>query len=165
MRRVLVIGCPGSGKSTFARRLRDKTGLPLFYLDMLWHKPDKTNISPEEFDKRLAEMTAGDAWIIDGNYLRTLPPRLERCDTVFFLDFTAQVCLAGARARIGEKREDMPWTETELDDDFMRWILDFPEDQLPRIRELLDRYGESRQIVLFNTREEADAYLQKYRAD
>lgn len=53
MRRVLVIGCPGAGKSTFARRLRDATGLPLYYLDMLWHKPDRTTITREEFDIRL----------------------------------------------------------------------------------------------------------------
>lgn len=46
MKRVLVIGCPGAGKSTFARWLRDATGLPLYYLDRIWHRPDKTNIPP-----------------------------------------------------------------------------------------------------------------------
>lgn len=50
MEKVIVIGCPGAGKSTFARQLREKTGLPLYYLDMLWHKPDRTNVSEEEFD-------------------------------------------------------------------------------------------------------------------
>ena len=48
MKKVIVIGSPGAGKSTFSRKLRDKTGLPLFYLDMIWHKPDKTNITREE---------------------------------------------------------------------------------------------------------------------
>ena len=54
MRRVIVIGSPGAGKSTFFRELRDRTGLPLHYLDMIWHLPDRTNISKEEFDKKLA---------------------------------------------------------------------------------------------------------------
>lgn len=56
MNRIMVIGCPGSGKSTFARGLRDITGLPLYYLYMIWHKSDKTNISREEFDLRLSKI-------------------------------------------------------------------------------------------------------------
>lgn len=56
MKKVMVIGSPWAGKSTFARKLRDATGLPLFYLDMIWHKPDQTNVSVEEFDQRLGEI-------------------------------------------------------------------------------------------------------------
>ena len=87
MKRVLVIGSPGAGKSTFARNLRDKTGLPLYHLDNIWHKPDRTTISREEFDERLAAILAKDSWIIDGNYSRTLELRLQYCDTVFLLDY------------------------------------------------------------------------------
>lgn len=68
MLKAIVIGSPGAGKSTFARKLRDATNLPLHYLDMLWHKPDQTNISTEEFEIRLAEILKRDKWIIDGNY-------------------------------------------------------------------------------------------------
>ena len=98
MKRALVIGCPGAGKSTFARALRDCTGLPLYYLDQIWHRPDGSSITPQAFDERLAEILARECWIIDGNYLRTLEPRLERCDTVFLLDYPTEVCLAGAAA-------------------------------------------------------------------
>lgn len=56
MKRVIVIGSPGAGKSIFSRKLRDKTGLPLHYLDMIWHLPDRTNISKEEFDEKLADI-------------------------------------------------------------------------------------------------------------
>ena len=82
MKKILVIGSPGSGKSTFSRRLREITGLPLFYLDLLWHKPDKTTYSREEFDRKLGELLEREAWILDGNYARTLPLRLAACDTV-----------------------------------------------------------------------------------
>ena len=67
MLKVLVIGSPGAGKSTFARKLSAVTGLPLYYLDLLWHKPDKTNLAAEEFDLRLNEMMKKTQWIIDGN--------------------------------------------------------------------------------------------------
>ena len=109
MERAMVIGCPGAGKSTFAKRLHEVTGLPLYYLDMLWHKPDRTNIPREEFDARLEEIVRKDKWIIDGNYQRTLELRLKECDTVFLLDYPLEVCLAGAQSRIGKRREDLPW--------------------------------------------------------
>lgn len=133
MRKVIVIGCPGAGKSTFARKLRDDTNLPLYYLDMLWHKEDKTNISREEFDTKLNDILEKDKWIIDGNYLRTLEMRLKECDTVFLLDYPLEVCLDGAKSRIGKKREDMPRVETELDEEFKQFIEDFSKEQLPQV--------------------------------
>ena len=60
MLKVIVIGNPGAGKSMFSRKLRDVTGLPLYYLDMLWHKEDKTNISREEFDTKLNDIIKKD---------------------------------------------------------------------------------------------------------
>lgn len=160
MEKALVIGCPGAGKSTFARALRDKTGLPLRYLDMLWHKPDKTTFTWEEFDVGLAQWLAEPQWIIDGNYLRTLEMRLKACDTVFFLDYPLEVCLAGAQSRVGKLREDMPWVETKFDPEFHQWILDFARDQRPRILELLEQYREGREICAFTTRKAANDFLE-----
>ena len=157
--KIIVIGSPGAGKSTFARRLRKATGLPLYYLDLLWHKPDQTNITREEFDARLDEIVKRDKWIIDGNYLRTLEIRLRECDTVFLMDYPLEVCLLGAESRIGKKREDLPWIETEFDEEFKRWIIDFSKDQLPVIYELLMKIQKNKEIVVFKSRKEADDYL------
>lgn len=159
MQKVLVIGCSGAGKSTFARRLRDITGLPLYYLDRLWHKADRTHITREEFDRVLAEWLARPAWILDGDYSRTLPQRLEACDTVFFLDFPLEVCLAGVENRRGAQRPDMPWVEEELDAEFLQYILDFGQAQLPAIRAMLEPYRGRRQILTFRSRAGADAWL------
>lgn len=159
MQKINIIGSPGAGKSTFARSLRETTGLPLYYLDMLWHKPDKTNVTPEEFDALLSEILQKDRWIIDGNYQRTLERRLRECDTVFLLDFPLEVCLSGAESRIGKKREDMPWIEEEFDVEFKQWIVDFSKDQLPRIYKLLEKYQKDKRVIIFKSREEADAYL------
>lgn len=165
MLKIIIIGSPGSGKSTFARKLSSAAGIPLYYLDMLWHKPDGTNISRETFDAKLNEIIQKDTWIIDGNYQRTLETRLKECDTVFLLDFPLEVCLSGAKSRIGKKREDLPWIETEFDEEFRQWIIDFPQKQLPEIYDLLKKYQEEKDIVIFRTRKEPDDYLKSISGD
>lgn len=159
MKKVIVVGCPGSGKSTFARKLQEKTGLPLYYLDMIWHKPDKTTLTKEEFDEKLHELIARDEWIIDGNYSRTLEPRLQACDTAFVFDLPLEVCLAGAQARVGTKRIDMPWEETELSQEFLNYILSFSQQILPRLLQLARQYSAQKQVVFFRSRQECDDFL------
>lgn len=159
MKKVIIIGCPGSGKTTFAEKLRDKTGLPLYYLDAIWHKPDKTHISREDFDDRIREIFAEDEWIIDGNYSRTIEMRLKECDTVFLFDLPAEVCLQGATERLGKVRFDMPWIDTEIDPELKSQIEDFPVDTLPKIYNLLEKHGQNKKIVVFKTREMADEFI------
>ena len=162
MKKVIVIGCPGAGKSTFSRALRDLTGLPLYYLDRIWHKPDRTNVTRAEFDSALDAVLEQDRWIIDGNYQRTMERRVKACDTVFLLDFPVELCLESAGARIGTVREDLPWVETEFDPEFRQWIKDFPKDQLPLIYELLKRYENEKRIVIFRSREEMSRWIESF---
>ncbi len=159
MKKIIVIGCPGSGKTTFSVKLKKKTGLPLYHLDAIWHKPDKTHIPREDFDRRILEIFATDAWIIDGNYNRTIEMRLKECDTVFLFDLPTRVCLQGARERLGEKRYDLPWMEKELDPEFEGFIRDFASGSLPKIYSLLETYKDEKQVIIFKSHKEADAFL------
>lgn len=158
MKKVLVIGCPGGGKSTFARALAAKTGLPLHYLDMLYHRADRTTVPRAEFDAKLEEILQGDAWIIDGNYQRTLPRRLAACDTVCWLDYPTEVCLAGIEARFQKPRPDMPWVEMEHDPEFMAHIQAFQAQQKPKIAQLLAEVPE-KTVYIFHSRAEGDEFL------
>lgn len=158
MQKVIVIGCPGSGKTTFAERLNIITGLPLYYLDAIWHKPDKTHISRENFDKSISAILNTAEWIIDGNYSRTLEIRLEQCDTVFLFDLPTEVCIQGATDRLGKGRYDLPWIDKELTPSFKQSIQDFPRNSLPRIYELIEKYSKNRQIIVFKSREDVDVF-------
>lgn len=159
MKKAIVIGCPGSGKTTFAEKLSESTGLPIFYLDAIWHKPDKTHISREDFDERITEIFKTSEWIIDGNYNRTIEIRIQQCDTVFLFDLPAEVCLQGAKERLGKGRYDLPWIEKELDSEFEGFIKDFSKTSLPKIYELINKYKSKKQIIIFKSRFEADEYI------
>ena len=158
MKKVIVIGCPGSGKSTVSRTLHNKTGIPLYHLDMMYWNADKTTVEKSVFLERLSAVLEKNEWIIDGNYGSTMELRMAACDTVIFLDYPLDVCLDGIRERRGKPRSDMPWIETEEDAEFIEFIRNYNEQQKPKVLELLEKYSD-KNIVIFKSREEVDAFL------
>ena len=133
--------------------------LPVYHIDMLYHKKDGTHITKEELEEKFKNIFQNDDWIIDGNYQRTLEMRLKECNTVFLLDFPTEICLEGAKSRIGKKRDDLPWIEKELDENFEQSIVKFANEKLPQIYELLNKYKEKCNIIIFKSRQEADNYI------
>ena len=158
MKKVIVIGCPGSGKSTVSRALHNKTGIPLYHLDMMYWNDDRTTVEKSVFLERLSVVLEKDEWIIDGNYGSTMELRMAACDTVIFLDYPLDVCLDGIRERRGKPRGDMPWIETEEDAEFIEFIKSYNEQQKPKVLELLEKYSD-KNIVILESREQADAFL------
>ena len=161
MKKIIVIGCPGSGKSTFSRELHEKTKIPLYHLDMLFWNADKTTVEKSVFLERLNELLDKDEWILDGNFNSTMELRMSRCDTVIFLDFPPDICLEGVRARRGKPRLDIPWIETEEDVEFMDFIRSFNQQRRPQILELLEKYKDKK-IITFTSREEIENFLKAY---
>ena len=155
MKKVIIIGCPGSGKSTFSRRLRSVTGLPLFHLDMMYWNEDKTTVSKEVFIKRLKTVMNNSSWIIDGNYLSSMELRIKECDTVFFLDYPKEMCLKGIEERKGQKRSDIPWVENNFDEEFITFINNFNIKSRSEIIGLLKKYSQ-KNIIVFQKKEEAE---------
>ena len=158
MQRIIVIGCPGSGKSRLSRALHNKTGIPLYHLDMMYWNADKTTVEKSVFLERLSAVLEKDAWIIDGNYGSTMELRMAACDTVIFLDYPLDLCLDGIKERRGKPRSDMPWVETEEDAEFIEFIKNYNEQQKPKVLELLKKYSD-KSIVILGSREQADAFL------
>lgn len=160
MHRILIIGCPGARKSTLARKLAKVLDLPLFYLDLIYHREDHTTISKAEFDEKLNEILVQPRWIIDGNYQRTLPLRLSYADTVIFLDFDTKVCLDGINSRQGSKREDMPWESIVNDRQFVEFVQNFQSNNRPVILKLLQSLEETVDVLHFHFRYEMDHWLE-----
>ena len=156
--RIIILGCPGSGKSTLARDLQIKTGLPLLHLDNLWWKEDKTHISREEFDQKLAEIMRGEKWIIDGDYSRTYEPRFLACDTVVFLDYDEKECLKGIKERVGTIRTDIPWSEDDLDPKLVEQVMNYHKENRPRVYDLIQKHPD-KHIFVFETRSQAQDWI------
>ena len=159
MERIVIIGCGGAGKSTLARQLGEKLRIPVVHLDKLFWKPGWVSISRDEFDVLHRDALSGERWIIDGNFASTMEMRLAACDTVFFLDYSLEVCLSGIADRRGKPRPDMPWIGLEEDEVFLAYIRNYNEESRPQVLELLAKYPD-KQVIVFHDRAEASAFLE-----
>ena len=161
MKKIIVIGCPGSGKSTFSKALHKIIGIPLYILHLIFWNNDKTNDTNSVLIEKISDITNTEDWIIDGNYSSTMELRMKECDTVIFLDYHVEVCLSGINERKGKSRSDMPWFESdEQDAEFIDYIKNFSSQSRPQIMELLKKYS-SKNIFIFKSRQEADEFLLK----
>ena len=164
MERVMIIGCGGAGKSTLARKLGEKTGLPVVHLDQIWWAPGNwQHMQREEFDEILLSEMEKPQWILDGNYNRTVELRLEKCDTVIYLDFSRFTCLRQWMGRViqnwGHARADMAEGCAEwFDPEMALWIWNFNQNNRNRYYELLSGL-EGKQVFILKNRREVEAFF------
>ena len=157
MERILIIGCGGAGKSTLARQLGEKLNLPVVHLDKLYWKPSWVESSKEEIDEKIQQELEKPQWIMDGNFNRTIPHRIQYCDTVIYLDFSRTACLLGVLKRIlttyGKVRPDMgEGCPERFDLDFLKWVWNFNKKNRENYYRLLNETEGVETIVLKNRR-------------
>ncbi len=168
MKRILIIGNAGSGKTTFAKALAEKTQLPLIHLDKLFWCGEWEHVSHDEFDTALQKELEKSEWIIDGNFSRTIPHRLKYCDTVFYFDLPTITCLWGSTVRVfknyGKTRDDMGGNCPEYFDkhksELYKAILTFNKKNRKRYTNLL-KEQKDKNIIIFKSRKQAMRYLKE----
>jgi len=168
MKRILVIGSGGSGKSTVALRLGESLNLEVSHLDQLFWRPGWVKPEPEEWLQIVSELTDRDSWILDGNYGGTLDVRLQKCDTVVFLDLSRWLCLWRIVKRAlryrNRARPDMgEGCPEKLDLEFVLWVWNFPRDTKPTVAKLLREHSAGKQIVWLRSRSEVEKFLARVR--
>ena len=164
MQRLLIIGCPGAGKSTLCRQLAGLLRLEVVHLDSLFWRPGWVEASHTEWMQDVGLALQRESWIMDGNYLKTLPPRLAAADSVIFLHLPRRICLLRIVRRWlrygGTTRPDMPaGCPEKLDWEFVKWVWDFPADQRPVILEHLRQVSPAKRVITLRSPNEVDRFV------
>lgn len=167
MKKILILGSGGAGKSSFARRLGLRLGIPVVHLDALYWQPGWVERSVPEWEDIQRDAAARDAWIMDGNYSGTLNTRLAVCDTVIFLDLPRTLCLWRVIKRSfkyrGRTRPDMAaGCEERIDPEFLKWVWRYPQRSRPRVLDLLEKNADRLVIVHLRSTMEVKQYLAQF---
>lgn len=161
MKKILVIGCPGSGKSTFSTLLAKKLSYDILHLDYIYHIDNERQISKIQLREKILEFVKDrEQFIIDGNYTGSLAFRMQYADTIFLFNIDTEICKNNAIKRLKEpKRDDMAigFDHTKMDDDFLEYIETFNERLFPQITDILRDFRG--RIIVFNTYKEMDEFL------
>jgi adenylate kinase family enzyme len=162
--RVAVVGCGGAGKSTLARQLGERLGLPVVHLDHLFWQPGWTPRALDDFTARQVDILAELAgWVIDGNYSSTMDLRLDRADTVVVVALPRWRCLLGAIGRTIRtygKEAQAPGCPERFDLEFYRYIWRYRKDSRPKLDAVLDRHRHRVRVVELRTRNEVASFLE-----
>lgn len=165
MKRILVIGSAGAGKSTFAPKLGEKTGLEVIHLDKLFWKPNWVETTDKaEWRRIVAGVLKGDSWIIDGNYGGTMEMRLEACDTAILLDLPRYVCTWRVLKRVvlyrkGTRPDMAEGCNERFDWEFLKWIWNYPKRSKPKVEARLKNFEKNGKIIRLCSRKEIEKFL------
>ena len=164
MRKILVIGSGGAGKSTFARRLGGVLKLEVIHLDLLYWSPGWVEMPKDKWRTVVEDLVKRDSWIIDGNYGGTLDIRLAACEEVIFLDVPRMTCLRRVLKRAvlyrNESRPDMASGCPErLNTEFIKYIWDYPRRRKPAVVEKLKSYSQTKAVTILRSQAEIERFI------
>lgn len=170
-RRICIIGCGGSGKSYLSDVLGTALGIDVLHLDKIFWLPGWVTRDKSEFDAICEEHYLRESFIIDGNYSRTLPRRVDVADTVIWLDFGTLACLWGVISRIvknlGRVRSDMgDGCPERFDLEFIRWIWNFRRDQRPKLMLAVNKAtADGKNVIIFKNRRGVNKFIRRLNAN
>lgn len=164
MKKILIIGSGGAGKSTFARWLGAALDIEVIHLDAHYWLPGWVEMPKPDWQQRVEELTRRDAWVMDGNYSGTFDVRLAACDTIIFLDIARTVCLWRICKRWlkyrNRRRPDMGvGCNEQLNLEFIQWVWNYPQRSRPKVMALLQACDQSKRVFHLQSQADVESFL------
>jgi adenylate kinase family enzyme len=158
MKKVVVIGSGGSGKSRFSRLLGEILALPVVHLDKLFWQPNWTRTPEDEWIEIVSQEIAQDEWIMDGNFGGTRELRMRAADTIIFLDLPRWLCMWRILKRAilyrGKDRPDMAKGCNErFDPEFIMWVWNYRARSRARALAEIDDLKDQNVFILKSSHE------------
>jgi len=164
MKRILIIGSGGAGKSTLSLKISEITGIPVIHLDSYFWKPDWGKTPTEEWRKIVEKLSDRENWIMDGNYGGTMEMRFEKADTIIFMDIHRITCLyRAAIRRFTQKRVDLIKDCREVMDwEFIKWIWNYPKHRKPEIISRLKELQKTKEVIIIKNKKEREQFIEQF---
>jgi len=164
LKKILVIGCCGAGKSTFSKKLQSIINLEIIHLDQYYHKPNWEETEQDEWKKIVNSLVQKPSWIMDGNYGGTFDVRFKEADTIIYLDYPILKCFWRVIIRIfkyhGVVRSDMAnGCKEQFNLEFLHFVLTFNSKNRKRFIQKLNLIKDEKKVLVFKTDKQADKFL------
>lgn len=167
--KIIVIGSPGSGKSTMVRAMNEGVNLPVLHLDRIYHIDNDHHITREELVEKVHEFAnIHDNWIIDGNYISTVETRVKLANTVVLLNIDTEICLQNIYKRTKEKQLDdiaVGFNRAIIKPEFAEFVRQFGKTAIPKIMQVLDNYKGEKNIVILKNYNEVNDFIKKFKSN
>lgn len=164
MKRIVIIGSGGAGKSTLAKRLGEILQIKVIHLDKLYWRPNWVETPKDEWIQTVTELLKKDSWILDGNFGGTMEMRLEACDTAIFLDLSRTVCLYRVlKRRLTYRKTNRPdmaeGCHEKVNLEFLGWIWNFRQTTRPKIEERLKKIESGKTVIRLKSAQEMENFI------
>lgn len=163
--RIAIIGGSGSGKSTLTKILSKELDIPAVHLDAINYKADWVEINKKERDEKILSKANEEKWIIDGNYNKTLKNRLDKADTIIWLDYSTFTHLKGITKRAikmyKKDREEIPGCKERINLEFIKYVVTYNRKKRPEVINILKGVSEDK-LLVFRKQRDLNKWIKKF---